>query len=128
MMGHKREYKPKKTTRVLLNYFHDKVAHCLVNNLIGIGRFQIVVGQHFVSNANRSGREQFREISLEIHHPRFNGGASDNDIALIRFESPLQFNQLNFLHNQTSFYTLEAPRVKRRTKVPVSNFSKFKLC
>jgi Trypsin len=65
----------------------------LDNNLTGIGRFQIVVGQHFVSIANRSGREQFREISLEIPHPRFAGGASSYDVALVRLDRPLEFNE-----------------------------------
>lgn len=51
-----------------------------------------MVGQHFVSIANRSGREQFREISLEIHHPRFQGGASAYDVALVRLAASLQFN------------------------------------
>lgn len=80
------------TTSFVKNKSLDKAAHCLDNNLTGIGRFQIVVGQHFVSIANRSGREQFREISLEIHHPRFEGGASAYDVALVRLQSPLQFN------------------------------------
>lgn len=67
-------------------------AHCLDNNLTGIGRFEIVCGQHFVSVGNRTGREQFRNIALEILHPRFNGGASSFDIALILLDSPLEFN------------------------------------
>ena len=45
-----------------------------------------------MSIANRSGREQFREIALEIFHPNYQGGASPYDIALIRLESPIQFN------------------------------------
>ena len=68
-------------------------AHCLDNNLTGIGRFEVVVGQHFVSIANRSGREQFRNHALEIFHPLYAGGASAYDIALIRLDRPLEFNE-----------------------------------
>jgi secreted trypsin-like serine protease len=67
-------------------------AHCLDNNLTGIGRFEIVAGQHFVSIPNRSGREQFRNLALEIFHPQYRGGASSYDIALIRLDRPLEFN------------------------------------
>ncbi|CRK96749.1 CLUMA_CG010160, isoform A [Clunio marinus] len=69
-------------------------AHCLINNLTGIGRFEIVVGQHFVSIANRSGREQFRNIAVEFIHPNFAGGASAYDVALMRLDAPLApFNE-----------------------------------
>lgn len=61
--------------------------------MTGIGRFQIVAGQHFVSIGNRSGHEQFRGIDLEIHHPRFQGGASAYDVALVRLDRPLDFNE-----------------------------------
>lgn len=60
--------------------------------MTGIGRFEIVVGQHFVSIANRSGREQFRNLDLQIFHPQFNGGASSYDVALVRLDRPLEFN------------------------------------
>lgn len=68
-------------------------AHCLDNNLTGIGRFEIVVGQHFVSIGNRSGREQFRDIALELWHPLYIGGASAYDIAIVRLDRPLEFNE-----------------------------------
>lgn len=45
-----------------------------------------------MSIENRTGREQFRNISLQILHPRFEGGASAFDVALIRLSAPLEFN------------------------------------
>lgn len=68
-------------------------AHCLDNNLTGIGRFEVVVGQHFVSISNRTGNEQFRNIAIELHHPLFRGGADAYDVALIRLDQPLEFNE-----------------------------------
>ena len=67
-------------------------AHCLDNNLTGIGRFEIVVGQHFVAIGNRTGNEQFRNIDLEVYHPLFRGGASPFDIAVVRLDTSLEFN------------------------------------
>ena len=68
-------------------------AHCLDHNLADVGKLEIVAGQHFVSIANRSGREQFRNLALEIFHPLFAGGVSSYDIALIRLDRPLEFNE-----------------------------------
>jgi hypothetical protein len=45
-----------------------------------------------VSIANRSGREQFRQIVEEFWHPLYRGGASSYDIALMLVDRPLVFN------------------------------------
>lgn len=73
--------------------FVVSAAHCLDNNLTGIGRFGVVAGQHFVSIANRSGREQFRNIEREIPHPLFNGGASSFDVVVIIVDVPFELNE-----------------------------------
>lgn len=56
-------------------------------------REEIVAGQHFVSVASRSGREQFRDLSLVVLHPNYDfRPISAYDVGLVRVDRPFVFN------------------------------------
>ncbi|MEZ4831027.1 MAG: trypsin-like serine protease [Caldilineaceae bacterium] len=68
--------------------------HCVFDasdNLFPPGEITVVLGEYNY-NAN-DGTEQQRSVAQVIPHPSYNPNGSDNDIALLRLSSPVQFNQ-----------------------------------
>lgn len=77
---------------IINNWWGVTAAHCLVHDF---GTMVPTAGQHNLATV--SGNEQRKNIALQIVHPNYNpnhpAGVSPFDIALIRFDSPLVFNQ-----------------------------------
>uniref|UniRef100_A0A336LHA7 CSON013640 protein n=1 Tax=Culicoides sonorensis TaxID=179676 RepID=A0A336LHA7_CULSO len=61
-------------------------AHCKID-----GDIVVVAGDHDLSK--ETGREQKRNVVLFIVHEGFQGGVSQDDIALVKMHEPLNFDQ-----------------------------------
>ncbi|XP_007899169.1 coagulation factor VII isoform X2 [Callorhinchus milii] len=78
---------------VLLNrQWVATAAHCLFKGHIRkpIERLQIIVGEH--KQSEEEGSEQRRNLSEAIDHENFNKKTIDHDIAVLKLESPIVFD------------------------------------
>jgi len=63
-------------------------AHCVQE---WPGRLKVVAGQHTISK--KSGNEQYRNVKEIVMHEKYNSETMTHDFALLRLESPMNFNQ-----------------------------------
>jgi len=64
-------------------------AHCVAGERAS--RLKVVAGQHKISK--NSGNEQYRGVSKIVSHKSYNSRTMTHDYALLKLESPMNFNQ-----------------------------------
>jgi len=75
---------------VISSTFILTAAHCLKGFENDVDSFRVTASEHDITKTE--GVEQRRKIAKMILHPQYNGGSMENDVALLKLDSPLDLS------------------------------------